>query len=391
MASERVRIRPSERSCARGFLRVRIDRPGQEPERRFAPVAPGLALLAWRDRRDAALSLEPGEGEIEPVGALEGIVLEARRRLTFLRRGVIRYDGWTLVPEGPEPLARSFVRHVRAAERHRWSFAGPLVQRHPELVTGWAQDEAARPAPRSGLKIAVALHLYYTELWPEISLLLRRSGLNFDLFVSLCESGRAAMEPIRADFPSARIRIVDNVGRDIRPFLLSLEDGAFDAYDLVAKIHGKRALGGGRIPIFGDVWRRATFLDLFADASSLSHVLARFEAEPRLGLLGPQRLLSQSTRAHPRDVLGANRPQVEALLRRLGQAPPGDEYDFFEGSMFWARPVALGPLRALGLAASAFENETGRNDGALEHAVERIFNQVVRIAGFHVSDAGVEL
>ena len=55
------------------------------------------------------------------------------------------------------------------------------------------------------------------------------------------------------------------------------------------------------------------------------------------------------------------------------------------------RPAALAPLRALGLALSAFEAEAGRVDGGLEHAVERAFNFVVRAAGFHVSEAGVDL
>lgn len=385
-----VRLRPSVGSAARGYLRLGVERRGRHPEYRFAPVAPGLGLLLRRSDLSASLSVEPSQGSLEPVGAFEALGIEARRRLTFLRRARLRYEGFEALPDGPEPLARRFAKHIKAAERHRWSLPGELVEKHPEIVTGWSEDAKPSPERRTDLKIAVALHLYYTDLWPEISQRLRGCGLAFELFVSLCETGRAAIEAIRADFPAATIRIVENRGRDIRPFLLWLEEGALDRFDLVCKIHGKRALGGGRIPIFGDIWRRATFLDLFADPGALDRALARFEAEPRLGLAGPERLLSASTRARPRDVLGPNRPRVDELLLRMGQLPAGEDFDFFEGSMFWVRPAALAPLRKLALAASAFETESGRDDGALEHAIERVFNSVVRFADFCVGEVGVE-
>ena len=67
-----------------------------------------------------------------------------------------------------------------------------------------------------------------------------------------------------------------------------------------------------------------------------------------------------------------------------------DDFDFFEGTMFWTRPQALAPMRRLGLAADAFAPEAGQVDGALEHAVERLFNHSVRVAGFRVEGAAVE-
>ena len=73
----------------------------------------------------------------------------------------------------------------------------------------------------------------------------------------------------------------------------------------------------------------------------------------------------------------------------MGAPIRGDAFDFFEGTMFWARPQALAPLRRLGLAAEAFAPEAGRVDGALEHAVERLFNHAARVAGFRVEDVSV--
>jgi hypothetical protein len=48
------------------------------------------------------------------------------------------------------------------------------------------------------------------------------------------------------------------------------------------------------------------------------------------------------------------------------------------------------PLRGLGFVADSFAPEAGRVDGALEHAVERLFNHATRVAGFRVEAVSVD-
>jgi len=222
-------------------------------------------------------------------------------------------------------------------------------------------------------------------LWSEIETLLRRWRVPFTLFVTLAVKNEDLAERIRSAFPGAVVRSVANRGRDVRPFLLLLEEGAFEPFDVVCKIHGKRSLGGNRLPIFGDVIRRAAFLDLISGDDRMRMIVRRFVDDPTLGLVGPERFLSASRPGAPRDAVGLqNGENVEKLAARMGAPIKRDNFDFFEGTMFWVRPTACEPLRRLGLAEEAFAPEAGRLDGALEHAIERLFNHSVRITGMRI-------
>ena len=50
------------------------------------------------------------------------------------------------------------------------------------------------------------------------------------------------------------MEVVENKGRDVRPFLQWLESGRLDPFDLVCKVHGKRSLRDGASPLFGELF-----------------------------------------------------------------------------------------------------------------------------------------
>ncbi|MGA2491442.1 MAG: rhamnan synthesis F family protein [Roseiarcus sp.] len=387
----RLRAGKSARAC--GYVRFALDRGDGAPRERFAPLGGELNLLMRAPQGSGTAFVHPDDASIEPLGWRQSALALMRRRYNAVRRSVLDFDGVEIFPDGSKAKTRKFRKQLLFARSCRMAFDGPFVTGHPELLAGWPTEVPVEVAPldERAAAIAVALHLHYVELWDEIETLLRRWRAPFTLFLTLTCDNPTLAARVRSAFPGAVVRAVDNQGRDVRPFLQLLEDGAFDSFDVVCKIHGKRSLGGDRLPIFGDVMRRAAYLDLIVGDNWARGLVERFRDDVALGLVGPRRFLSASRTGAPRDVLGPNRAMVEALAQRMGAPIRGDDFDFFEGTMFWARPQALAPLRRLGLAAGgAFAPEAGQVDGALEHAVERLFNHAARSAGYRVEEVSAD-
>jgi lipopolysaccharide biosynthesis protein len=61
--------------------------------------------------------------------------------------------------------------------------------------------------------------------------------------------------------------------------------------------------------------------------------------------------------------------------------------NFFAGTMFWFRPLALEGVAAGRFSASDFEPEPLPQEGALPHGFERIFNLLAESAGFAILDS----
>jgi hypothetical protein len=386
------RLRPSEGAEARGYVRLTLDSASADARDCLVPTGEALEVLLHAGKEAAIVSLDVEDGAIEPVGWGEAALVRFRRRFTRLKQGVLDFEGLETLPAGPKEKTKQYRKQIRYVRRFNVAPGGQFICRHPELMTGWPAAEGKRSilgaAPNT--KIAVALHLYYVDLWPEIEMLLTRWSFPFTLLLTLIRENAELTDRVQSAFPGSVIRVVDNRGRDVRPFLLLLENGAFDSFDLVCKIHGKKSLGNRRVPIFGDIVRRAMFLDLIASDSQACKVVKLFDGDPGLGIVGSGRFRVASSGDVPRDVLGQNRQTVEAIAARMGSTLQKDAFDFFEGTMFWARPQALAPLRRLRLTEEFPAADAGRDDGALEHAIERLFNHAARVAGFRVEDTAVE-
>ena len=94
---------------------------------------------------------------------------------------------------------------------------------------------------REKMKIAVAMHLYYLDLYDELKSYLKNLiPFPYDLYVTMPKENMHFHFNLEKDFPNVRIIIADNIGFDIYPFLCFLNTVTLDQYDLIFKIHSKK-------------------------------------------------------------------------------------------------------------------------------------------------------
>ena len=88
--------------------------------------------------------------------------------------------------------------------------------------------------------LAVHLHLYYTEQLPNIIKYLKSlEDVDYDLFVTMVEIDKGIEEQIKAFNKKANIRVVENRGYDIGPFVDFLHKINLDDYKYILKLHTK--------------------------------------------------------------------------------------------------------------------------------------------------------
>lgn len=240
-----------------------------------------------------------------------------------------------------------------------------------------ARRQASLAAIRGGLgtrgnKIAVVAHLYYRDLVPEILERLASIPEGFDLVVTMPDWGnREIAEQVRTVYPNALLYPAANRGRDIGPFLDVLPAILEHDYDAILKVQTKAGFfrDGRLVPARGRFWRESVFDMLLGSSKQTAEIIAAFRADKTLAMVGPAPFYLPLSR-NPYSDGG------ELLERVLGTEITSDDAGFFAGTMFWARPDCLSPLVTAGLSIESFAPETGANDGALAHLVERLFGQL---------------
>ncbi len=269
-------------------------------------------------------------------------------------------------------LAQDNFRTAKANYRFARNQLLHLLDRHRSRV------EATSITPGS---IAVFLHVFYEDLIPESVFFLQRIPFPFDLFVSTPHHHlKPKLERLlgrKFSRSQVTVRVVENRGRDIAAMLVYFREDLLK-YDLLCRIHTKKSLfAKGML----EGWREHLLKGLLGSERIVLEILSRFAEDPQLGILYPQTFPKLSYWDHTWSV---NRAIGERLLDRMGITDrPQTYFDFPAGSMFWARPKALGPLLTYDFQLEDFEPEAGQIDGTLAHAIERCFVIIANHRGYH--------
>lgn len=271
------------------------------------------------------------------------------------------------------------VGHLQAPQPHALFDCADYLDRYPDLrgagvdpylhwlKHGRAEGRQGRDPATLGdsLKVAVVAHIFYEDLWPQISMRLRAIPVPFDLIVTVSPGSELA-DAVHADWPAADVIEMPNSGRDIGPFLRVLPLLLDRRYDVVCKVHTKR---GATEP---DTWRHMLLEGVLGSAGQVRQILGWFKHDPDLATVGPNALYLDGPR-----FVGPNAKALEDLFATVegpGVAMPG-HWGFFAGSMFWIRPELLRGLVDADLL-HLIEDDNRSHDGQIAHAIERMFGLI---------------
>ncbi|MBV9287016.1 MAG: hypothetical protein JO288_04200 [Hyphomicrobiales bacterium] len=382
-----ISLRPIRQDAADGdSSQIGVEGP-RARQTVLLPYASGLGYFVVPTAGSPVKIDGGGDFRTETLDLLTSLWVRLRLRLLFKKKKYLKFDEFSLFCYGPKPDRKRFTTFNQHLLNTGAAVDGELLARHPELLTGWPASEPMRnrASGRSGAAAAVAAYVYYEDTWADIGEVLKRVTIPFDLIVSTVPGRERLIERIRQDFPDAEIRVAENRGRDVRPFLMLLEQGRLDRYRYVCKIHSKKSITAGRRPYMGALWRRRLLFDLLAAPGLAQAVVEKFEGDPSIGMIGPHAFRMPSQVYPEEQAWRSNRPTVLELAEKMGVARECFRLDFFAGSMFWVRPEALWPLRRLNLSEACLD-ERGEVDGGIEHAVERLFPTAVLAAGYRLED-----
>ena len=281
----------------------------------------------------------------------------------------------------PELQAGFADRPALEALRHYMKF-GRWEPRLHTLRMDRSAAKTATNAPREDTDVArdaapplcVLAHVYYPELWSELSgYLANLPKDSYRLYVNLVDTTftQEALTSVREAFPEARVYISRNVGRDIGGHMQMLRNLHMGDHRFFLLVHTKKSphisLGEAQW------WRHQLLLPLLGNEQIARENLRLLEDET-VGQIGAE--------SRRKLEINDNAEKYNALLDALGVRSEAREVDFLSGTMMFLRREIL--QRVFEVAESIdFESGDEQSlafhmDGQWAHAVERAFGAVAR-------------
>ena len=218
-------------------------------------------------------------------------------------------------------------------------------------------------------KLAVHLHIYYTEQQAEILNYLKNlARQDFDLFITSTDV--EALSLIKSAYPEAHIWQVENRGYDIGPFIDFLHHIDLDNYEYILKLHTKGKTSKNYTLLNGNrfnnaLWGRVLWDSQLSTPERLTENIKIMDKHPHFGLLSSRYCITAAARDYDKLL-----PQINAELQKL-QLPSVQKLSFVAGSMFLVRAKCLEPLLHYQIADFA-PTDGNVKEGTLAHIVERL-------------------
>ena len=233
------------------------------------------------------------------------------------------------------------------------------------------------------LRLAIHLHLYYFDMWPEIkSLLSNIEDYPYDLYVTMIKENGQIFQEVKEFKADARIWVVENRGYDIGPFVDFLHRIDLSKYDLVMKLHTKNKFNGVDTHINNHIFSRKLWFKtltraLIGSPKMFMKNIKEFQKYPELGMVGSKHLIASNS-----ETSNAVLSQVDVILNELGWCH--EAIKFVAGTMFMCRSKILDPLKKH-YTIMDFPPTNGKiKDGTLAHAIERVIGCLTTAQGYKI-------
>lgn len=236
----------------------------------------------------------------------------------------------------------------------------------------------------SSLRTVILVNLFYEDQVPFYRTYLERIPDYIDIVII------SSKNMILDEFGGERYQKIKkaNRGRDISALLVAAKD-IFFRYEYVCFIHDKKEKNQ-ETKGYVEQWRKNMWDNMLQSPTYVYNLLALMERNPEWGLLAPLPPHGRDMGAWLNGTWGANYDNVCALAKELDMAADLvhiDKTPVVYSTAFWARSNALKKLFSKNWRYSDFPDEPMKNDGELNHAIERILEYVVRDAGYETKIA----
>lgn len=232
--------------------------------------------------------------------------------------------------------------------------------------------------------IAVHLHLYYTDMWDELSEQLKNiDSYSYNLFVTLVKEDELLASKIKAFHKQATIWVVPNMGYDIGPFIEFLNRINLDDYSYILKLHSKRPTNGtdtklNHLPVTRYYWKILLSEALIGSPQIWQRNLLAFEKNEKLGMIASPHLIKKADKCD-----NFLLPDIQKQLEKLSLSVPKTFY-FVAGTMFLVR-AALFKVIQHKYTIEDFQMTDGQiKDGTLAHVFERLFGAIINVQGYQI-------
>jgi len=228
-------------------------------------------------------------------------------------------------------------------------------------------------------KIAIVLHIFYSDFVEKFLQMLKNFPTDVDVFVT------AATKNIELEC-NAKFQNLDNVnqvktvvcenrGRNFGPFLVNFSQELVH-YDLMCHLHSKKSLYSGREQT---QWFDYLSNFLLKDKHVVKSVLRLFDGNEDLGMYYPSSFWMMPAWVNH---WTCNKPHADSFVDDWQLDISDNFINYPVGGMFWARPKAIAPLLHKNYKYEEFPEEPLPNDGSWLHALERTLGLLAEKQGY---------